>query len=76
MGYVKANDKECSEIIRSLLESVTVSCDRARWHHNVMMVTGGLNSLHGEAACPNALLWDGSGRGTRTPDTRIMIPLL
>ena len=49
--------------------------DRGVW----IEVKGRLSALVGEKAFPDATIVgriNGSGRGTRTPDTRIMIPLL
>ena len=71
-------ETESRAAFRELVERVVVHApraDRGVW----IEVKGRLSALVGEKAFPDATIVggiDGSGRGTRTPDTRIMIPLL
>ena len=76
---VRAGDGETAEAIRDLVETVTVFRDRERPGGVAVEIAGRLNALLGEEAYPNRVrgVWKGgSGGGTRTPDPRIMIPVL
>ena len=75
-----AGDSEAAEAIRDLVETVTVFRNPSHPGGVTVEIVGRLNALLGEQAYPHNVrgVWvkDGSERGTRTPDPRIMIPVL
>ena len=71
-SYEAESRVETSAALRALVASVTV------WPDYTFEIIGRLEELIGGKIYPSVKRWGtgGSGRGTRTPDPRIMIPVL
>ena len=77
---INAGDSEATEAIRDLVETVTVFRDPSRLGGVTVEIAGRLTALLNEPVFPTqrsrSVGKGGSERGTRTPDPRIMIPVL